>query len=85
MTLKKKTFGNIVGKGENAVNQHCVFFSTVFLISTGLNLQVYRNESILFCRLQKLWVLIFLKIWHLVKSDRNQPIVCLGFYALGLN
>ena len=29
MTLKKKPFGNIVGKGENAGNQH--FLKTFFL------------------------------------------------------
>ena len=31
-TLKKKPFENTMGKGENASNQHSLFFPTVFSI-----------------------------------------------------
>ena len=33
-TLKKKYFENIVGKGENAGNQHFLLFSQCFLLIT---------------------------------------------------
>ena len=35
LTLRKKTFENIVGKEENAVNQHFLLFPLCFLLNEG--------------------------------------------------
>ena len=37
MNLEKKTFENIVGKGENAGNQHFLFFPLMFFICPKTN------------------------------------------------
>ena len=49
MTLRKQPFENIVGKGENAGNQHFLLFPQCFL---PFLLQILVFESHLFCRLQ---------------------------------
>ena len=49
--LKRKTSENIVGKGENAGNQHFLLFPYFFL---RIPLQTSFFESHLFCRLQDL-------------------------------
>ena len=46
MTLKKKHFENIVGKGENAVSQHFLLFPQCFLTL----LKTYFNLYSYFCR-----------------------------------
>ena len=38
MTLEKKPFENIVGKGENAGNQHFLLFPTMFSTLPNTNL-----------------------------------------------
>ena len=47
--LKKKAFENIVGKGENAGNQHFLLFPQCFLFFPT---QILIFESGLFCCLQ---------------------------------
>ena len=49
MTLKKKTFEKIVGKGENASNQHFLLFLQSFL---PVPKHISIIQSYLFCRLQ---------------------------------
>ena len=51
MSLKKKPFENIVGKGENAGNQHFLLFLQCFLLFPK---QISIFQSHLFCRLQML-------------------------------
>ena len=46
--LEKKNFKNIVGKGENAGNQHFLLFQQCFLLFPT---QISIFESHLFCRL----------------------------------
>ena len=50
-TSEKKTFENIVGKGENAGNQHFLLFPQCFL---PVPKQISIFQSHLFCRLQML-------------------------------
>ena len=49
--LGKKPFENIVGKGENAGNQHFILFPQYFLPFPN---QISNFHSHLFCRLQML-------------------------------
>ena len=65
LTPKKQAFENIVGKGENAINQHFLLFPQCFLLLPG---QTSIFESELFCRLQMFRILTSLKFCHLVKS-----------------
>ena len=65
MTLRKKSFKNIVRKGENAGNQHFVLFPQSFL---PFPKKISLFESHLFCRLQMLSFLTSPKFCHLVKS-----------------
>ena len=58
MTLKQKPFGNIVGKGENAVYQHFLLFPNCFLPFLKTNLSF---QSHLFYCLQNLSIWINLK------------------------
>ena len=51
MTLRKKPFGNIVRKEENASNQHFLLFPQ-FFISFQKQISVFYSN--LFCRLQML-------------------------------
>ena len=51
MPLKKMAFENIMGKGENAGNQHFLLFPQCFLLFPT---QSSSFESLLFCRLQML-------------------------------
>ena len=59
MTLRKKPFENIVGKGENAVYQHFLHFPQCFLPFPEQILIVWSH---LFCRLQILW--IWTPVWN---------------------
>ena len=62
MTLKKKSFENIVGKGENGSNQHFALFPQCFLpIPKGFS--VFKLH--LFCHLQ------MLSVWTSLKFCRN--------------
>ena len=51
LTLRKKPYENIVGKGENAGNQHFLFFPQCFL-PIPKRISVFKLH--LFCRLQML-------------------------------
>ena len=64
-TLKKKAFKNIVGKGENAGNQHFLFFPQCFL-TFSKRISVFQLH--LFCRLQMLSISTSPKFCRLVKS-----------------
>ena len=46
---EKESLENIVGKGENAGNQHFLLFPQCFLLVTK---QISNPQSLLFCRLQ---------------------------------
>ena len=71
MTLKKKSFENILGKGENAGNQHFLLFMQCFL---PIPKRIFRFFKIhLFCRLQMLSIWTSLKICRLEKSYANVP------------
>ena len=59
-TLRKKPFENIVGKGENAGNQHFLFFPQCFL---HFSKQISIFQSHLLCRLQILSIPTKLVIW----------------------
>ena len=59
MTLRKKAPESIVGKGDNAGNQHFLLFPQCFLLFTK---QSSVFESHLFCRLQSLSFLTGLKL-----------------------
>ena len=61
----KKAFENIVGKGENAGNQHFLIFPQYFL---PFSKQVLICQSNLFFHLQILSIWTILKCCHLVKS-----------------
>ena len=62
--LEQKAFENIVGKGENAGNQHFLLFPTVFYPSHD-KLEIFES---LFCRLQMLWILTSVKFCCLEKG-----------------
>ena len=53
MTLRKKPFENIVGKGENAGNQDFLLFPQCFLL---IPKQITIFLLLLFCRLQMLLI-----------------------------
>ena len=63
-TPTKKPFENIVGKGENAGNQHFLLFPQCFLPFTR---QISNFQSCLFCCLQMLSIWTGLKFCRLVK------------------
>ena len=46
LTLKKKPFGNIVGKGKNAGNQHFLLFSLCFLLFKDKSCHLSKNKSV---------------------------------------
>ena len=64
MTLGKKPFENIVGKGENAGNQHFLLFPQCFI---PFPKQVSSFSNLL-CRLQMFGIWTSIKIFGLVKS-----------------
>ena len=64
-TLYKKPFENIVGKGENAGNQHFLLFPKCFLLFPK---QISVFQSHLFCRLKMLSIWTSLSFCCLVKS-----------------
>ena len=69
MTLGKKPFENIVGKGENAGNQHFLLFLQCFRLFTRekeKEISIFQSLFQLFCCLQVLSILTSLKICHLV-------------------
>ena len=68
MTLRKKAFENIVGKGENASNQHFLLFPQCFL---PFLCQSSVFESHLFCRQQLLSFWTSRKFCRLVKELRG--------------
>ena len=64
-TLKEKAFENIVGKGENAGNQHFLLFPQCFL-PFPKQISIFQLHSI--CRLQMLSIWTSLKFCCVVKS-----------------
>ena len=64
-TLRKKPFENIVGKGENAGNQHFLLLPQCFLPSPK---QISVFDTHLNCCLQMLSIWTGLKFCHLVMS-----------------
>ena len=62
---KKKTYQNIMGKGENAGNQHFLLFPPCFL---PFSKEISIFQSNLFCRLQMLSIWTCLKFCCLVKG-----------------
>ena len=69
MTLKEKTFENIVGNGANTDNQHFIFF--LF-------------ESHLFCRLQMLWIQTSLDCFRLVELNlvKKDKMLVIGMFSV---
>ena len=65
MTLRKKSFENIVGKAENADNQHFLLFPQCFL---PFPKQISIFDSHLNFHLQMLLIRAGLKFCRLVKS-----------------
>ena len=67
MTLGKKPLENIVGKGENAGNQHFLLFPQCFLL---FPIQILIFQSPLFCHLQVLsiWTSLNFAVWERVKD-----------------
>ena len=65
MTLKKNTFKNIIGKGENAGNQHFLLFPWYFLFYQRKKSSFQQHS---FCRLHKLSIWNRLKFCILVFS-----------------
>ena len=63
--LEKKAFENIVGKEENAGNQHFCLFSQYFLLFPT---RISIFEGLSFCRLQMLRIWNCLKFYRLVES-----------------
>ena len=63
--LYRKPLENIVGKGENAGNQHFLLFPQCFL---PFPKQIPISQSHLYCRLQMLSIWTSLKFHHLEKS-----------------
>ena len=63
--MRKKAFENIVGKEENAGNQHSLLFPQCFLLCPT---QISIFESHLLCCLQLISILTSLKFCRLVKS-----------------
>ena len=67
MTLKKEPYENIVGKEENAGNQHSLLFPQCFLCYPE---QILPFGSTLICRLQMLLIWTSMKFCCLVKGYR---------------
>ena len=65
MTLKQRAFGHIVGKGENAGNQHFLLFPQFFLLFPN---QISNSHSHFFCPLQMLSILDQSKILSFSKE-----------------
>ena len=75
-TPRKKPFENIVGKGENAGNQHFLLFPQCFL---PYQRQELSFELHLFCRLQMLSIWSRPKNCRLVKSKKiHVYFICIG-------
>ena len=66
-TWKKKAFENIVGKGENAGNQHLLLFPQCFLpFLKDIKFSIF--DTHFFCRLHMLSFWTSQKVCGLVKS-----------------
>ena len=63
--MRKRPFENVVGKGENAGNQHFLLFQHVSYPS-HIKFQFFNSQ--LFCHLEILSILTSLKFCHSVKS-----------------
>ena len=83
-TLRKKTFENIVGKGENAGNQHFLLFPQCFL---PIQRRKSSLELHLFCRLQMLSIWTVLEFCPLVdeKADQWQTLMDITLLVPFLN
>ena len=68
MTLRKKTSENIVGKGENAGNQHFLLFSQCFIPFQN---QISIFDSLLFCHLEILLISRSLKFCCLLTISKT--------------
>ena len=79
-TLKKKAFGNIVGKGENAGFQHFRLFPEYFV---PFKTQVSIFWSHLFCRLQMLSIWTSLKL--LLGKELKDTCIILSFVSAHLS
>ena len=64
--MRKNAFENIVGKEENAGNQHFLLFPQYFLPYQG---EISAFRSFLFCRLQMLSIWTSLKFCCMLKSQ----------------
>ena len=64
--IEKEAFENIVGKGENAGNQHFLVFQQCFL-SFPKQISIFLSH--LFCGLQVLSIWFSLKIYRMAKSQ----------------
>ena len=65
-TLTKKSFESIEGKGDNAGNQHFIFFQQCFLLCPT---QISIFEFYLLCCLQLLSIWTGLKFCRMVKTE----------------
>ena len=74
-TLTKKPFENLVGKGENAGNQHFLLFLQCFL-PFPKQFSIY--QSLIFCRLQVVSIWTSLKFHRLIKSQRAALKISMG-------
>ena len=70
MTLTKMPCENIVGKGENAGNQHLLLFPECF--QARLPKEIFISMLFLFCHLQKLSIWTSLKFCHLHEKVKMQ-------------
>ena len=73
MTVRKKALENIVGKGENAGNQHFLLFLQCFLPFLK---QISSFQFHLICCLQMLSIWTSQKFYSLVKSYLNYTKYC---------
>ena len=76
---KKNPFQNIVGKGENAGNQHFLFFPQCFLLYQRQKLFIVLH---LFCRLETLsiWTRSSVVVWEWVKTKCMEIVVRLAIF-----
>ena len=72
MTLKKKTFKNIVGKGENAGNRHFLLFQQCLLLYQR---EKSSHQQYLFSRLEILSIWTSLKFCRLMRVNRFPHII----------
>ena len=81
MTLRKWPFGNIVGKGENAVNQHFLLLPQCFAPFPN---QISIFHFHLSCLLPIIWIWTSLWFCHLVKSKAICIVYCakMGLYLV---